>query len=136
MTDKNSIINVSTEYSLDRSVISIADIIEKAKSMNASTVIVTEKNTLRSAAEVLTECRRSGIRASMGLRTDFSFQSLIGEITLIPKDFEGFMEIVRLSGKVNLKSEKEPVYIEIRDLEEFFSPDKKDTVMLFLLQAV
>ena len=125
MTDKNSIINVSTEYSLDRSVISIADIIEKAKSMNASTVIVTEKNTLRSAAEVLTECRRSGIRASMGLRTDFSFQSLIGEITLIPKDFEGFMEIVSLSGKVNLKSENESVYIEIRDLEEFFSPDKK-----------
>ena len=136
MTDKNSIINVSTEYSLDRSVISIADIIEKAKSMNASTVIVTEKNTLRSAAEVLTECRRSGIRASVGLRIDLRFQSLIGEITLIPKDFEGFMEIVRLSGKVNLKSEKEPVYIEIRDLEEFFSPDKKDTVMLFLLQAV
>ena len=125
MSDQNSIINVSTEYSLDRSVISIADIIEKAKSMDASTVIVTEKNTLRSAAEVLTECRRSGIRASVGLRTDFSFQSLIGEITLIPKDFEGFMEIVSLSGKVNLKSENESVYIEIRDLEEFFSPDKK-----------
>ena len=125
MTDKNSIINVSTEYSLDRSVISIADIIEKAKSMNASTVIVTERNTLRSAAEVLTECGKSGIRASVGLRIELRFQSLMGEITLIPKDFEGFMEIVRLSGKVNLKSEKEPVYIEIRDLEEFFSPDKK-----------
>lgn len=125
MSDKNSIINVSTEYSLDRSVISIADIIEKAKSMDASTVIVTERNTLRSAAEVLTECRKSGICAGVGLRIDLRFQGQIGEITLIPKDFEGFMEIVSLSGKANLKSEKEPVYIEIRDLEEFFSPDKK-----------
>ena len=40
MSDQNSIINVSTEYSLDRSVISIADIVEKAKSMYASTVII------------------------------------------------------------------------------------------------
>ena len=125
MSDKNSIINVSTEYSLGRSVITIADLIEKAKSMDASTVIVTERNTLRSAAEVLTECRKSGIRAGVGLRIDLRFQGQIGEITLIPKDFEGFMEIVSLSGKANLKSEKEPVYIEIRDLEEFFSPDKK-----------
>ena len=44
--------------------------------MDASTVIVTERNTLRSAAEVLTECQKSGIRAGVEKALTLSSQKI------------------------------------------------------------
>ena len=123
MMEKNfihSIINVSTEYSMWDSVILVPELIEKAKSMEAPAVIVTERNTLRSAPEVLTHCMEAGLRGSVGLRIDLQSREGLGEIALIPKDFEGFIAVGKLLSDAPVHTGTGEPFVTLTDLQAQF----------------
>lgn len=116
----NSIINVSTEYSLDKSVINTDALLDRAKETGAGAVIVTEKNTLRSAPKILTRCNEEGIRASVGIRTALFFDGTKGEIALIPKDYCGMMILGKLLYEASDKAVGKEPYVTLKNLEVFF----------------
>ncbi len=123
MMEKNfihSIINVSTEYSMRDSVILVPELIEKAKAMEAPAVIVTERNTLRSAPEVLTHCMEAGLRGSVGLRIDLQAREGLGEIALIPKDFEGFIAVGKLLSDAPVHTGTGEPFVTLTDLQTQF----------------
>lgn len=99
----NQFINLHTnsEYSILESSISLEKLIFFAKENKLKSLALTDHNTMYGTIEFFNLCNKNGIKPIVGIDLDVENFQLI----LIAKNYEGYLEIIRLSSKKMLKYE-------------------------------
>ena len=89
----NELINVITDHSINKSRITIPDLVEFANTLQASTIIITDYDTVSGAAELISLCSNSGIKSSVGVKIRMQYDDIEGYTALIAKNYKGYIAI-------------------------------------------
>ena len=94
-------LHAMTEYSLLESSIRINDLISFAISRGLSSLVISDHNNMFGVAEFINKCKKNKIKPIIGLDLDVENYRLL----LIALNYDGFIELVRLSSKKNFSNQ-------------------------------
>lgn len=92
-------LNVKTDYSFLRSMVTIKDLIKKCVEYGIKSVAVCDLNSMSSAMEFYQECKKNDIKPIIGV--DLSIDDF--RVLLYSKNIDGYKELIKLT---TIKSEK------------------------------
>lgn len=91
----NELINVTTNHSIGKSSINLSSLVDYAKNVQASNIIITDYDTVSEAAELISLCSNSGIKSSVGVKIKIRYKDNEGYVALIAKNYSGYIAIGR-----------------------------------------
>ncbi|CAM9118272.1 DNA polymerase III subunit alpha [Mycoplasma todarodis] len=105
-------LHTNTEYSLLESTIKIDSLIEYAKENKMDTLAITDHNVMYGVAEFVDKCKKNGIKPIIGLDLDVEDFRMV----LLAKNYNGYLDLVRLSSKRVRNEEIKIKDIPVKDL--------------------
>ena len=79
-----------------QSTITIDRLVDYAKQNGITSIIITDYNTLGGTAKIMRLCAKNEIKASVGLKIQIDYKGYTGYVTLIAKNYEGFIALCKI----------------------------------------
>lgn len=129
-------LNISSQYSLLESTLSIDQIIQLAKKANLEAICLSDYLNMTGCFEFYRACESADLKAIFGIHIDFKHEQHVGRVQLIAKNQVGFKNLLKISTMAAFS--KEPLGLQelfpLRDGIAFLISDSFPSLISFVLQ--